>query len=54
MKKNIKDLATYINPHQFSTGMRSVFVNGQMVLSDGKPTNTFPGRVVYGPGKKLL
>jgi len=48
----VKDLATYENPHQFSTGVYHVFVNGKCVLKDRVHTGVFPGRVIHGPGKK--
>jgi N-acyl-D-amino-acid deacylase len=46
----IGDRATYERPHQLSTGVRHVLVNGVVVLSDGRHTNAKPGRVVRGPG----
>jgi len=46
----VQDHATYENPHQFSTGVRHVFVNGIQVLQDGEHTGATPGRVVRGPG----
>lgn len=48
----IQDHATFKEPHQLSTGMRHVFVNGTQVLKDGEPTGATPGRVVRGPGWK--
>ncbi|MBI3218036.1 MAG: D-aminoacylase [Bacteroidetes bacterium] len=48
----IADHATFENPHQYSTGMVHVFVNGVQVLADGEHTNAKPGRVVRGPGWK--
>ncbi len=39
-----------IIPHQYSTGMLNVFVNGTQVLDDGEHTGATPGRVVRGPG----
>jgi N-acyl-D-amino-acid deacylase len=48
----IKDNATFEKPHQYSTGMVHVFVNGTQVLKDGEHTNEKPGRVVRGPGWK--
>ena len=47
----IQDHATFVDPHQYATGMRHVFVNGQPVLKDGEHTGAKPGRAVYGPGK---
>lgn len=46
----IQDHATFIEPHQYSTGMVHVFVNGEQVLEDGEHTGATPGRFVRGPG----
>ncbi len=46
----IEDHATFENPHQYSTGMIDVFVNGTQVLENGEHTNAKPGRIVRGPG----
>jgi len=46
----IADHATFAEPHQLSTGMVHVFVNGEQVLKDGQHTGAMPGRVVRGPG----
>ncbi|MEW6304507.1 MAG: D-aminoacylase [Verrucomicrobiota bacterium] len=48
----IQDHATFEKPHQYSTGVRDVFVNGVQVLRNGKHTGAKPGRVVRGPGWK--
>jgi N-acyl-D-amino-acid deacylase len=48
----IQDHATFEKPHQFSTGVHHVFVNGVQVLKDGNHTGATPGRVVRGPGWK--
>ena len=50
--KTITDHATYENPHQYSTGVKDVFVNGVQVLKDGDHTGAKPGRALWGPGKK--
>jgi N-acyl-D-amino-acid deacylase len=47
----IADRATFENPHQFSVGMKDVFVNGVQVLKDGEHTGSKPGRALWGPGK---
>jgi N-acyl-D-amino-acid deacylase len=47
---SIIDHATFAEPHQYSTGMVHVFVNGAQVLKDGEHTGALPGRVVRGPG----
>ncbi len=46
----ITDHATFAEPHQYSTGVVHVFVNGAQVLKDGEHTGATPGRVVRGPG----
>jgi len=46
----IRDNATFVEPHQYATGMLHVFVNGEQVLRDGEHTGATPGRVVRGPG----
>ncbi len=48
----IMDHATFEKPHQYSTGMVHVFVNGVQVVRDGAHTGAKPGRVVRGPGWK--
>ena len=52
--ETIQDHATYDNPHQYSTGVSHVFVNGVQVLDDGEHTGATPGRVVRGPGWKRM
>jgi N-acyl-D-amino-acid deacylase len=49
--QTIGDRATFENPHQYSVGVRDVFVNGQPVLKNGEHTGVKPGRAVWGPGK---
>jgi len=46
----IQDHASFVEPHQYATGMQYVFVNGQVVLKNGEHTGAKPGRAVYGPG----
>ena len=48
----IRDQATYAKPHQYSTGVRHVLVNGTPVLKNGRHTGATPGRAVRGPGWK--
>jgi N-acyl-D-amino-acid deacylase len=48
----IQDHATFEKPHQYSTGVNHVFVNGVQVLENGEHTNARPGRFVKGPGYK--
>ncbi len=53
-ENTIGDRATYESPHQLSTGVRWVFVNGVAVLREGVPTGAKPGRILRGPGYRLL
>jgi dihydroorotase/N-acyl-D-amino-acid deacylase len=46
----ITDHATFEKPHQLSTGVRDMFVNGVAVLRNGQHTGAKPGVVVRGPG----
>jgi N-acyl-D-amino-acid deacylase len=46
----IADRATYDDPHQLSTGVDHVFVNGVHTVSNGAHTGAKAGRVVRGPG----
>jgi N-acyl-D-amino-acid deacylase len=46
----IQDHATFEKPHQYSTGVAHVWVNGTQVLKDGEHTGARPGRVVRGSG----
>ncbi len=48
----IIDHATFEQPHQYSTGIEYVFVNGALVLEKGRHTGARPGMVLYGPGRK--
>ena len=48
----IQDHATFEKPHQYSTGVRDVFVNGAQVLKAGEHTGAKPGQVLRGPGWK--
>lgn len=50
--EKIQDHATFEKPHQYSTGMVHVLVNGTLVLNEGEHTGARPGRVVRGPGWK--
>jgi N-acyl-D-aspartate/D-glutamate deacylase len=52
--QTVIDKATFEQPHQLSVGVRDVWVNGTQVLAHGKHTGTTPGRIVEGPGVKLV
>ncbi|MGY8985716.1 MAG: N-acyl-D-amino-acid deacylase family protein [Sphingomonadales bacterium] len=47
---DVQDHATFQEPHQLSTGMSHVFVNGVQVVYDGLHTGATPGQFVRGPG----
>jgi N-acyl-D-amino-acid deacylase len=49
--QTIADRATFEQPHQYSIGVKHVFVNGVQVLKDGEHTGAKPGRALFGPGK---
>jgi N-acyl-D-amino-acid deacylase len=46
----ISDLSTFEEPHQYSIGMRDVFVNGVAVLRGGEHSGATPGRALRGAG----
>jgi len=46
----VRDKATFENPHQYAEGMQHVFVNGIQVLEAGTHTGAKPGRCIRGPG----
>ena len=48
----VADNATFERPHQLSTGIRDVWVNGGRVVRDGQHTGATPGQVVRGPGSQ--
>jgi N-acyl-D-amino-acid deacylase len=51
-KNTIKDHSTFSKPHQFSTGVKHVIVNGMHVLKNGFHTGETPGKFIKGPGFK--
>lgn len=42
----IIDRATFGDPHQYSTGVNYVLVNGKLVIEEGKHLGTLPGRIL--------
>ncbi len=48
--QTIRDVATFENPAQFSTGVIDVVVNGVPVLLDGTMTPALPGHSIRGAG----
>jgi N-acyl-D-aspartate/D-glutamate deacylase len=49
--KTYRDKATYDKPHQHSTGVQFLFVNGRLAIDAGRPTEPLAGRVLRH-GKK--
>ena len=45
----VADRATVEHPELLAVGMDRVWVNGQLVFADGKPTGAFPGRFLPRP-----
>jgi N-acyl-D-amino-acid deacylase len=48
--ETIQDHSVFDNPHQYSTGVSDVLVNGVQVLKGGEHTGATPGVVLRGPG----
>ena len=44
--KTITDRATFLKPHQYSTGIKHLLINGQLVLQEEQLTNALPGHVL--------
>lgn len=44
--KTLRDTATFENPHQYSTGVRYLFVNGKLAIDDGEVTGELAGRAL--------
>ena len=42
--KTFRDTATFEKPHQYATGVRYLFVNGKLVIDDGKYQNILAGK----------
>jgi dihydroorotase/N-acyl-D-amino-acid deacylase len=49
---SLKDVATYTEPARLASGVKYVFVNGQLEFEDGKLTGRTAGQVLRGPGWK--
>ena len=43
-ESQVRDLATYEEPHRYSEGIVHAIVNGRLALKDGKPTGVLAGR----------
>ena len=42
-------MATFEDPHQYAVGIKTVFVNGVIVVENGLHNGNRPGRVLRGP-----
>jgi N-acyl-D-amino-acid deacylase len=49
---SIADRATFANPHQLSTGVSEVLVNGKITISAGTFTGELAGRALAGAGAR--
>jgi N-acyl-D-amino-acid deacylase len=47
-----RDQATYDRPHQYATGVRYLFVNGTLTISEGRYTGERAGRVLRHRGQE--
>ena len=50
--ENIRDTATFQQPHQYPLGIDRVIVNGQIALDHSEVVNHKAGRILYGKGKQ--
>jgi N-acyl-D-amino-acid deacylase len=44
--KTFRDQATFEKPHQYATGVRYLFINGKLVINEGKYTGVLAGKVL--------
>ena len=49
----IIDRSTYDDPHQYPAGIRTVIVNGTVVIDEGEHTGALPGRLLRRRGTVL-
>ena len=49
--KTIKEKATFDDPHQYSSGIQYVIVNGVLVIDHGKHLGSRPGEILFGKGR---
>ena len=52
--EEIRDLATYADPHQYSVGIEDLIVNGVPVIASGGLTGEKPGRWIQGPARRPI
>lgn len=44
--EDVRDNATYLDPHRYAGGMRHVLINGRVAFRDGVPTGALAGRAL--------
>lgn len=44
--KTFKDTATYDQPHQYASGLKYLFVNGQPIIDNGEVKEIYPGKAL--------
>jgi N-acyl-D-amino-acid deacylase len=49
----IHDCATYEKPNLYPEGIDWVLVNGEVVIDHGHHTGARPGKILYGPGRRI-
>ncbi|MFC1477043.1 amidohydrolase family protein [candidate division KSB1 bacterium] len=50
--ESLRDIATFSNPHQYSTGIEFVIVNGEIAVGKGEYTGALSGKPVRGHSDK--
>nr|MCS5585156.1 amidohydrolase family protein [Pseudomonadales bacterium] len=45
-EQSITDHATFLEPHQYSTGVKHLLINGQLAIQDGRLTTALPGQTL--------
>jgi N-acyl-D-amino-acid deacylase len=49
-EKEVQDMATFEDPHQYTKGFKYVIVNGKLVVENGNHTGVRSGVTLTGPG----
>ncbi|WP_170990227.1 amidohydrolase family protein [Aquamicrobium sp. LC103] len=52
--ENLREVATFTDPHQLSEGIRFLAVNGELAIDDGEFTDVLSGRVLHRNGEDRL
>lgn len=51
--QTVQDHSTFLDPHQYATGVHFVWVNGVLTLDGGRMTGSRGGRVLRGPAYRV-